>query len=144
MEQRGGVAKIASVLQWQALVRVCSAGETGRHGRMLAMTTAAPDRRTTLRVPLAIAVLCEPGRGIPFAGVMSDLSLGGARIESFQAPAVGSVLTITVRLPGAPDLSRLPALVRWSKSREFGVQFGHLDAGECRRIAELMAEAFRS
>lgn len=108
------------------------------------MTRAAPDQRINLRVPLVIAVLCEPIGCFPFAGVMSDLSFGGARIEAYRAPAVGSALTVTVRLPGAPDLSRLPALVRWSMSREFGVQFGRLEASDYRRIAELMAEAFRS
>ncbi len=46
-------------------------------------------------------------------------------------------MTIVVALGGAQP-SRVPAVVRWSKSDGFGVQFGLLGAVETHLIAKLL------
>lgn len=109
------------------------------------MATAPPkEKRNHMRVAVAVAVLCEPMHGEPFAGVTTDVGLGGAHIESSHVPAFGATLVVAMRLPGSPDLSRLPAMVRWVGDGAFGVQFGLLGARDTRHIAELMARALRS
>jgi hypothetical protein len=53
-------------------------------------------------------------------------------------------LTIAAHLPGSPERSRLPAIVRWSREGAFGVQFVSLGARDTRLIAELLAKAGRT
>lgn len=97
-----------------------------------------------MRVAVAVAVLCEPTHGEPFAGVTTDVGLAGCHIESSHTPTFGTALVVAMRLPGSPDLSRLPAIVRWVGKGSFGVQFGLVGARDTRIIAELMARALRS
>jgi type IV pilus assembly protein PilZ len=101
-----------------------------------------PEKRKHLRVPIALAVLCEPVHGEPFTAITADFGLGGSRLESSEVHAFGTELVLSLRLPGSRDLSRLPAIVRWTKPNAFGVQFGPLGARDTKAIAELMAEAF--
>ena len=101
------------------------------------------ERREHMRVDLSLPVLCEPALGDAFGGVVANLGLGGACIEGSEAPPTGTELFIAARLPGMPDLSRLPASVKWVRGREFGVLFGPLGAPVARRIAEMMADAMR-
>ena len=97
-------------------------------------------RRTSFRAHVSIPVLCELAQGEAFGGTMVDVGFGGACIECAQAPPFGSALSIAVRLPGAVDLSHLPATVRWTTSRTFGAQFGLLGARDTKLIADLIAE----
>jgi type IV pilus assembly protein PilZ len=99
-------------------------------------------KRQHIRVSLRLAVLCQPKQGNPFGGVVADLGLGGARITSSQIPPPGA-LEIAARLPGSPNLSHLPATVRWMDGGGFGVQFGLLGARDTKAIAELRAQALR-
>jgi len=101
------------------------------------------EKRKHLRVPISHPVLCEPSSGEPFAAVMTDLGLGGARLEGAHTPNFSAKLFISLRLPGATELSRLPATVRWTRLGSFGVEFGLLGARDTKAIVELMAEALR-
>jgi hypothetical protein len=58
-------------------------------------------------------------------------------IESAQKLPFNTQIEIVIRLPGASQDSRLPAIVRWSDKVGFGVQFGLLGALETHLIAEL-------
>ncbi|MBN2194865.1 MAG: PilZ domain-containing protein [Polyangiaceae bacterium] len=97
-----------------------------------------------MRIPTVLAVLCAPSGGEPFGGLMVEVGLGGSRIESTRALDIGSSISLSVRLPGSPDLSQLPAIVRWRKPGLFGVQFGDLLARDARAIASMMAESLRT
>jgi hypothetical protein len=99
------------------------------------------EKRLHLRVPVSHPVLCEPEPGESFAASLVDLGLAGACIESAHVPTFGTRLVVALRLPGATELSRLPAVVRWTKAGKFGVQFGLLGARDTKAIADLMAQA---
>jgi hypothetical protein len=100
-------------------------------------------RRTSFRAHVSIPVLCEPVQGETFAGTMADIGFGGACVDCVQVPQFGAALSIAVRLPGAVDLSHLPAVVRWTTSQSFGAQFGLLGARDTKLIADLIAQVVR-
>jgi hypothetical protein len=103
-----------------------------------------PDKRARLRVRVRIPVSCEVEGDLVFSAIVTDISLAGLRIESADLPGFGAKLTVVAQLPGASDLSRLSATVRWVGSESFGVQFGLLGARDTYRIADLMGQALRS
>ena len=104
----------------------------------------ALERREYERVQLAVPVLCEPERGRAFGGVLANLGREGARIEGTLPPPCDLKVVLAVRFPGAPELSRLPATVRWTGHGAFGVRFDALRTSVAGRIAELVAGAVRS
>jgi hypothetical protein len=99
------------------------------------------EKRGTRRIHVSLPVLCEPSHGEPFGGTIVDIGLGGSCIECTEVPGFGTELCIVTLLPGAADVSRLPATVRWARDGTFGVQFGLLGARDTRLIVELMSRA---
>jgi hypothetical protein len=102
------------------------------------------DKRSRLRVCVRIPVSCEVEGDLVFGAIATDISFAGLRIESADLPGFGAKLTIVAQLPGASDLSRLPATVRWVGLESFGVRFGLLGARDTYRIADLMGQALRA
>lgn len=96
------------------------------------------EKRVHPRIPINVDVSCEVKDGPAVSGVAKDLSLGGMFIESDQALEFGADITIVMRLPGAGDETRLPAVVRWVKPGGFGIQFGLLGARETHAITKLL------
>lgn len=84
-----------------------------------------------------MAVTCELPGGVTLLGTAKDISLGGMFVEIEAAPAFATAVTILMRLPGVGE-ARLPAVVRWTKSEGFGVQFGLLGARETHAISKLL------
>ena len=95
------------------------------------------ERRTHERVPLAVPILCEPAHTTPFGGTAMDISPGGAGIVGSQVPPLGAALTVNVRLPGSPDVSRLRAVVHWARFKRFGVRFDLVGDRDARTLEEL-------
>jgi len=95
------------------------------------------DKRRHLRVPVNVPITCEVAGQPPVAGVLVDVSVGGAFINSGASPAFGAEIAIVGDLPGAPGV-RLPAIVRWSKPGGFGVQFGLIGARETHALSALV------
>lgn len=95
------------------------------------------EQRKHHRVPVQFGVTCVPGDGEAFQGSVKDLSLGGMFVESEGRPAFGSNVTLVLRGVAAREL-RVPAVVRWSAPRGFGVQFGMLGAYATHAILELV------
>ena len=83
-----------------------------------------------------------------FPGFLMNLSQAGARIHSdTEGPAVGTSLTVEVRMGRQATHVRLPATVRWSQPSSrggfvFGVSFDGV-AGEEQQILEGVIEEFR-
>jgi hypothetical protein len=85
--------------------------------------TPEVDRRRHPRAPASGSVLLELS-GIPPAEVsLTDLSLGGARLEGASGAALGS--RGTLRIPGLPGLA---VRVANQEGREIGVTFDPLTA----------------
>ena len=95
------------------------------------------EQRKHHRIPVHIGVTCIPNDGEAFEGAVKDLSLGGMFVECDRRPAFGTPFTLVLRGVAAREL-RLPALVRWSESHGFGVQFGLLGAYATHAILELV------
>jgi hypothetical protein len=78
------------------------------------------------------------------AGLATDLSLGGFRVQSDVAPPFGTTVMLVARFPEVPHESRLPGTVRWTKPGCFGVEFGSLSARDLSCITALVHGALRS
>ncbi len=58
------------------------------------------------------------------AGTVTNLSLGGCKVDSKASVYVGMYLTLQVDLPGHESPLKLDqAVVRWVKEHEFGLEF---------------------
>jgi Tfp pilus assembly protein PilZ len=98
------------------------------------------EQRRHPRVAIQSTARCETNEGVVFEGVAMDLSLGGMFIESPDAPAFGTNLTIVLTLPDSATALRLPGVVRWNKPGGFGVQFGLLGAAETHAVGRFVLE----
>jgi hypothetical protein len=96
------------------------------------------DKRLHPRVPIDVTFTCERAGAASFSAHAKDISVGGMYLDATEQPPFGTQVTMIGRLPGAKKDLRLPAVVRWSKSGGFGVQFGLLGALETHLISELM------
>jgi hypothetical protein len=98
------------------------------------------EKRRHARVQVELPVTCTTAEGTAVGGIAKDLSLGGLFIECSQGFAFGTKLSITIRLPGGQDESKIPGVVRWNKAGGVGVQFGLLGAKETHLLAQLMRQ----
>ena len=95
------------------------------------------EQRKHHRVPIRFEVTCVANDASSFAGTGRDISIGGMFIESERNLAFGTALTRVWKGVAAREL-RLPAVVRWSEPKGFGVQFGLLGAYDTHVIVELV------
>ena len=79
-----------------------------------------------VRVDLPLQILCEDGCLV--RGRVTDLSVGGMRVETDAPLGIGSTAVAQVRLPGSTPEVSLPAIVRWTRDGAAGLQFGLLGA----------------
>ena len=98
------------------------------------------EKRRHARVQIDLPVTCTTSEGSSVGGIAKDLSLGGLFIECSEDFPFGTKLTITIRIPGAVDESKIPGVVRWNKPGGIGVQFGLIGAKETHLLAELMRQ----
>ena len=96
------------------------------------------EQRGHPRVVIDVSVTCRRTDGASFEGRGKDLSLGGMFVETTESQPFNTQLTIEMELEGAKGRITVPAVVRWSKSNGFGVQFGLLGARETHLIASLL------
>jgi hypothetical protein len=75
-----------------------------------------------------------------FECVLSDISRGGAFIETAQSLPLGAALGVELQCPGAEGPLRLSAVTRWKNDRGFGVQFGPLGVRDKHRLVRLLSE----
>ena len=62
--------------------------------------------------------------------------MGGMYVESDHGVVFGESLTLQLTLSGARAAMTLPAVVRWTDPRGFGLQFGLLGARETHAISQ--------
>jgi hypothetical protein len=73
------------------------------------------------------------------AGACRDLSVGGAHVQTDEPAPFGSAVTVYAEFPGTRGALVLPGVVRWTREREMGVQFGMLGARETYAITQVLA-----
>jgi hypothetical protein len=95
------------------------------------------EQRKYNRVPVQFSVTCVQADGISFEGSVRDISVGGMFVECAAPPAFATELTLVLVGVAAREL-RLPAIVRWSETYGFGVQFGLLGAYATHALVDLM------
>lgn len=98
------------------------------------------EQRKYHRVPVALSVTCEASDGDSFEGSVKDISFGGMFVECENPPPFGVSLTLLVTGLSNREL-KLPAVVRWSEARGFGVQFGLLGAYATHAIVDLVKKS---
>jgi type IV pilus assembly protein PilZ len=96
------------------------------------------EKRRFERKPVEFAVEFSVLQGGRVAGLCSDISVGGMRIQTQSPAPFGATVTIYAELPGARGTSVLPGVVRWAKQGEMGVQFEMLGARETHAITQVL------
>jgi hypothetical protein len=113
-------------------------------GRLETMTDTQPRGRRHHRFPLKNVVeftLWDPKNNV--FGFATDISVGGAFVETaFPAPA-GSQVVVRVWPPGWPSEMLLPGIVRWGSATGMGVEFMTVGPREALGI-HAMVVAYRS
>jgi tetratricopeptide (TPR) repeat protein len=91
--------------------------------------------RIAVRLPSHFSL---KGQTVAGDGELRDLSLGGCRVMSFVAVPVGAELECSI-FPqnGVNPFTIEGAMVRWSRSQEFGLAFTNVRPGVQRQIAQL-------
>ena len=90
-----------------------------------------------------IAAVCTSDGADHVVGRVTDISIGGARIEADVPPFFGPSVTLYCCLPGGPCTLALPAVVRWVRAGTMGLQFGSLGVRETHLLVQLASAASR-
>jgi hypothetical protein len=98
------------------------------------------EQRKYHRVPVSLSVTWIDEEGESFEGSVKDISFGGLFVECEQQPVFAGKLTLILTGIVSREL-RLPAVVRWSEPRGFGVQFGLLGAYATHAIVDLVKKS---
>lgn len=93
------------------------------------------NRRTSTRHTVSIAAVLTID-GSKRDATMTNLSLGGALVDSGMKHAMGARLEIVFRLPTIEEPIEVGATVRWSDSKGVGLQFDGLRAREVWALGE--------
>ena len=85
--------------------------------------------------------LTREGREIEGIGVVRNLSMRGALIETYDLVTMDDQLTLFVKLPNQAGLLELPTIaVRWVVRRhQLGVEFLKLDTQTCRQLMRYLS-----
>ncbi len=111
------------------------------------MTKPAKERRKKIgatrfevNMDVHLSVLHPQGTGFEGMGVIRNLSIRGALIETHTSVTTGDQLTLSVTLPNQADLLEIPqAGVRWVRGPQVGVEFLKLPAGISRILMKFLA-----
>lgn len=99
----------------------------------------AADRRATPRFRVQFRTTFAGVTKAEGTGVVLDLSLGGARVESGHAPRPGAGLELRIYVPGEDwPLMVDSATVQWAKGEVFGLAFNHIKDVERTRLKDVI------
>ncbi len=74
------------------------------------------------------------------AGTVSNLAVGGCKVESKASVYIGMYLTLQIHLPGHDSPLKLDqAVVRWAKEHEFGLEFTSMRPEEEERLRDVVS-----
>jgi type IV pilus assembly protein PilZ len=87
--------------------------------------------RKALQVPIAFDF-----NGARVEAVCTDLSIGGAFIETNHVAPFGTAVRVYLRLPALETEVTVDCTVRWTKPEGMGVQFGLMGARETHALVQ--------
>jgi hypothetical protein len=80
------------------------------------------------------------GSAIEAVGVVRNVSMRGALIETHAPLSTNDQLTLSVTLPNQPDLLEIPSVVvRWVRGHQTGVEFLRLDANTSLQLMKFLS-----
>jgi hypothetical protein len=95
--------------------------------------------RQHLRKPASFPVIFTLPDGSRRAGICSNISLGGLRIETPEPGAFAAWVTIALDLGGPAAPITVPGIVRWTTPGSMGIQLRLLGARETYVILRILA-----
>ena len=97
--------------------------------------------RFAVNLDMQFLGLTPEGIEIDGRGVVRNLSMRGALIETYDLVTMDDQLTLFVKLPNQAGLLELPAIaVRWVVRRhQLGVEFLKLDTQTCRQLMRYLS-----
>jgi uncharacterized protein (TIGR02266 family) len=87
------------------------------------MMPAFAMRRAYDRVPVHVEVTFESEHNF-YTGISNDISEGGVFVASFMPPPVGTMVELSLTLPGSTEVFRAMGIVRWVREYK-GSSYGH-------------------
>ncbi len=85
---------------------------------------------------------CEiwfPGKEESVAGTVSNLAVGGCKVESEASVYIGMYLALQICLPGQEATLKVDqAAVRWARKEEFGLEFIRMQPEEEDRLRDVV------
>ena len=96
--------------------------------------------RFKLNIEVEFLGLTSKGMEIHGRGVVRDLSMRGARIETNALVKKDDQLTLFLTLPHEAGLLEIPAVaIRWGRLNQLGVEFLKLDTKTSRQLMRYLA-----
>jgi hypothetical protein len=100
----------------------------------------AADRRAAPRFRVQFRTTFAGVTKVEGTGLILDLSLGGARVESRFAPEPSAGLELRIYVPGQDwPLMVDGATVQWVRGEVFGLAFNHMKDAERTRLGDVLA-----
>ena len=96
-----------------------------------------PKERQHVRKVANFPVLFTLPDGSRRAGICSNLSLGGIRIDAPEPAPFGSTVNVLIELDGQDGSTTLLGIVRWTTPGSMGVQLGLMGARETYTILRI-------
>ena len=110
---RGGSSSVAAAVPVR---RPCASGEAA--AAMGSPADGQAERRRSVRVATSSEVLVRRIGAFNFSVPLSDISIGGCRVEMLEPTEPGDALVARL-----PQLQPLGSCVRWSEGTTAGVEF---------------------
>ena len=95
------------------------------------------EKRKYQRAELSTEVTVSAADGLTFTTQSRDVGLGGIFLVGPMRVPIGTQVSLRFELPVQGPLS-VPAFVRWSTGRGFGLQFGLLGARETHALVDFV------
>ncbi len=98
------------------------------------------EKRQHARAPFANLIQIVPTKGPAWEVECIDISQGGMFLQQDGRAFIGDEIQLRFELTSLGKVT-LPAYIRWTASRGFGVQFGLLGARETHAIGSLVLKS---
>jgi type IV pilus assembly protein PilZ len=97
------------------------------------------EKRQHPRKAIQLPVFYRDSAGAEVEGTCSDLSIGGAFVETTTPLPFGAKTTLHLQLPGLETRIQVEATVRWTKPSGMGLQLGLMGARETHALVALLS-----